>query len=487
MKLDGRGAAVVLCLIVALDAIVRIRAAIGNTNFIYGDALAPISLLDQIYHRESIDLSRQAWLLPVSLAGILRVFGEGIGFHRLFIAYSGATAIVTTLTLPLTYALARRFMAPWEALIPVLLLSINASLFVHSDFPNPKQFYMLLFTASLVALDREQPAMAIMLAALGMLIRWEGALLLVLIAGYLACTDRRWRLTGPLAAILAIIVALGIHLVFSTTPFGFLINTGAVRPAWTLPHSAGDFVQLLVGELNWKFEKLHALAVNMTIPGLILASIGAIVAVEKRRSFALPIFYWFGYEGVMLIFTLILPVGNIVSAGFVQQLQTAPVARYYQVLTPVMCIFAYLGLRQVVMLFKRPAYAACVAAVVLVMFALHQIITARNTYANEMRAFAQSGFIANIADVAEWFRANHVRRSDIVLAKADQGALQYMDTVMVDTYYNFHVFHFSILSGRNRTNCTGDNLDNPNYFARFYHILRWSMWISFPWVGPPNI
>ncbi len=467
-----------LAAIMAVDLGVKFSLAAGNTNFIEGDGLAPFSLLDQFYHHENVDLSRQPWLLPWFLASLLRYLGDFSNFQSLFSAYAVTSALAAALCLPFTYLISRRVLGPFEALMPTVLLLFNASFLLASVYPNPTQVYAFFFIVTLDALIRVEEGRskfawaALVASILAMLTRWEGALLLMLTGAFLFTCSIRCTLprsTGPIAATIAVAalaLALAIHAEASSTPFGFLINTNAVAsPLSAFKHGWANLTDVVVASLNWKFEKLHALGVNVTTPALILAGVGTTVVLAKCPVLLFPAIYWIIYEGIIFIFTLISPVGNISNPQFIDILSTAPVHRYYQILTPVILIFAYLGLKKLLLLLHRRDAQIIIACTVLFPLLLHQGVIARDTYKTVYAPFALSGFRASLLQAANFFRSKDIRRNNIVVARLDRGQLVYVDVLQQVGGYALTVFHFSLLSGRNLTNCTGENLDNPNLFC----------------------
>jgi len=453
----------VLAVITAATAWFWAANALQNANFLEGDALAPFSVFDQFYHHESVDLSRQSWLLPWTLANVLRLYKSTISYHSLFGAYAVATALASGLTVPVVYVLARRFVGPLEAVLPALFLALNTSFGLHALYPNPTQFYALAFTLSLLAFADRRVWLALLFAGIGMMIRIEGALLVLLIGAW-STWRRDWR---PLAAACAAILAmLAIQTLGSATPFGFLINTQAAKPVGALLNDQSvDRLQAIVGALNWKFEKLHAIALNLTMPGLMLAAIGGWLAVRDRPTLGLAPLYLLAYEAVMLVYTLAVPIGNIVNPGFSTVLSVGPVDRYYEILSPIASVFVYLGLRAITEA-MLPWVRSAIIAILFALYGLHQLVTFSNTFAATDQHFADGTVVSDAIKVSEYFRHENVRSQDIVLARETPRGLQYVNVIPANGgTYQFHVFHLAILSGHNRVNCTGDNLDNPNLFC----------------------
>jgi hypothetical protein len=462
-----------------IDIAFRTGAAWNNTNFIQGDTLAPFSLLDLFYHHQPVDLSRQPWLLPYLLSLILRVVDGHLGYRALFGAYGVTTALAASLCVPCVFVIARRFVGRFEALIPALLLSANTSFFIASVYPNPTQLYALcvtLVTLLLLYLDRRPTlfaAAAMLTAALGVLIRWEGALPLAMVTVYLAAKMRRGKvpIAAGIATYLGVAVLLVLALIFqftnSSTPFAFLHNTNAVPASAVTQWSIGHVADLLVQSLSWKFEKISALSLNLTIFGVILAGIGAVEAAECRSVVLFAVIYWIGYEAVMFVFTLLQPITSDYYLLFHEQLNTVPASRYYEVLTPALVVLGYLGARRVFALTSQLGLFRAVLAIALVaLYVLHQVTVTRTTYVSQYWSYARQGLIADFVAAAEFFRRHDIHDTDIAMAKANGTELEYVDMMPSGVpSYALHTFHFSILSGHNRTNCTGYNLDNPNLFC----------------------
>lgn len=463
-----------------IDITIRSVAAFNNTNFLSGDALAPFSLFDQFYHNEAVDVSRQMWLLPWISAKIIQLFNHDLSYHTLFALYNIFTALAASLTLPILYLLSLRFLTPYGALIPVVLLSINTSFFLESIFNNPTQVYalcMTLVTLCLVNFDRWPIRMAILAAfsaGVGFLIRWEGILLLSLVTIFLFWEGWHKRFSILIAGIIGFI-ALGLifktiilHISLSTSPFAFLANTNAVAAPFSLLHmNLQQLTELLVRSLSWKLEKLNALSVNLTLLGIILGTIGALVAAEKRPIVLFPIVYWIGYEATMFLFTLIVPVGSSDYLSFTTNLNTLPVDRYYQIFTPVFLLLICLGSKHLLELLPRIRFLKSTIAVsVIALFAIQQIYITSYTYFNQYYSYARNSSLNEILSLAEYFRTQHVRDKDIGIVRYDKLTLKYSNNFESSFKdYTLHCFHFSILSGHNRTNCTGYNLVNPNLFC----------------------
>jgi hypothetical protein len=451
---------IIVGLLTLCVALVQGWAGLANTNFAKGDALAPFSILDQFYAGESVDLSRQGWLLPLLLGNLLRLIGSDLSYHQLFDALATVTALSGAATLPLTYVLARRWCGPFESLIPVALLAINTSFFLHSVIPNPTQVYVLCFMATLVAVDRRAWGAALAIATVSVLIRYEGMLLLLLVAGWITAaslrrTAPRFLLyVAPVSAVLAIAAILCVQVTSSSIPLGFLKNTNAMQAPPV------HFSHRLVSALAWKFDKLHAFGVNMTMGGMILAAIGG--ALMPATVVVFSAMYWLGYEAVMLVYTLAVPIGAA-TPKFAEIVLTPPVPRYYQVFTPPLLILAYVGLREI----SRPSGRAQVAVIglTLVLYAIHQVATAANSYAADYYGYARSGVAADLVGAAEFVRSTGSRNAEVVIAQQDGEGLVYLDRPGGTAAPQLHPFFFSIISGRNRTNCTGYNLVNPNLYC----------------------
>jgi hypothetical protein len=166
----------------------------------------------------------------------------------------------------------------------------------------------------------------------------------------------------------------------------------------------------------------------------------------------------------MLIYTLILPVGNISAPVFSELVSTAPVGRYYQIFTPLLSILAYIGLRSITVGLASGRRVAL--ALIVSLFCVHQVTISQNTYASTFYPFARNGFIGDVIGAAEHIRQTGVRGSDVVIARATGTGLEAVDVTRENMGgYQLHSFHFAIISGHNRTNCTGYNLENPNLFC----------------------
>lgn len=480
-------AAVVLAGLVAADAAVRLAGVAGNTNILQGDVLAPFSMFDQFRVGEAVDLSRQPWVLPWLAARLWHLVGGASDFHSLLVFYSDFTALAVSLTLPLVFLLARRVVGDIEALAATALVACNGSLYLASVYVNPTLvlgFCLTAVTLCLAELDRHPKTMACLAAAagaVGFLARWEGALLLVLANAALLWRARRGvvplRLILGLAA-LSLLLMLGIglaHVLGSSTPFAFLHNTNAVAPAWSiLQDSPSEQLRILIRAIGWKLEKLNAFSADLTFIGVVLAAVGAVYAVPRLPSLAFPLVYWVGYEFVMLLFTLAVPVGDSRYLRFFNVFSTAPVDRYYQIFTPMAMIFVYCGIRYVAVASKRsldlPVLRSLLRAIVVsfvaIFLVLYPAYTAWQSYAAEDWPTSRTGLAADFIRTADFFRANRLRGRDIDIVKQGRHGLDYIDTFPSTVAgYALTVFHFSILSGHNRVNCTGYDLDNPNLFC----------------------
>lgn len=484
--------AVVLAGLVAVDAAVRLAGVSGNTNFLQGDVLAPFSMFDQFRAGEAVDLSRQSWVLPWLAARLWNLGGGAPSFHSLLVHYSDFTAIAVSLTLPLVFLLARRVVSDIEALATTALAACNGSLYLASVYVNPTLalgFCLTAVTLCLATLDRRPKTMACLAAAAGaagFLVRWEGALLLVLANAALLLRAHRGivplRLALGLAACsLLLMLGIGVaHVLDSSTPFAFLHNTNAVAPAWSIVRDPpGEQLRVLIRAIGWKVEKLNAFSANLTFVGVVLAAVGAMYALPRLPSLAFPLVYWLGYEVVMLLFTLAVPIGNSQYLRFFNIFSTAPVDRYYQIFTPIAMIFVYCGIRCIAIAseraldlpWMRPLLRAAVISLVVVFFVLYPVYTAWQTYAAEYWPSSRTGLVADFVRTADFFRANRLRGRDIDIAKQGQNGLEYVDSFPSTVAgYALTVFHFSILSGHNHVNCTGYDLDDPNLFCSvLYH------------------
>ncbi|HEV2099375.1 MAG TPA: hypothetical protein VGR45_10675 [Stellaceae bacterium] len=473
--------------LIGADIAIRLAGVAGNTNFLQGDVLAPFSLFDQFRAGEAADLSRQPWILPWFAAQIWRLAGSRSDFHSLLTFYSAFSAVAVSLTLPLVFLLARRAVSDVEALLATLLVACNASLYLASIYISPTLVLGLCLTGvtlCLAELPRRPIAMAcltVLAGAAGFLARWEGALLLVLANTALLGAARRGVVPLRVVLVLAgasLLLMFGIgvaHIRGSSTPFAFLHNTNAIAPAWSFfGDSPGEQLRITIRAISWKMEKLNAFSVDLTFIGVVLAAIGAVNVLPRLPALAFPIIYWVCYELVMLVFTLIVPIGSDHYLTFFDVLSTGPVDRYYQIFTPVATILLYCGLRSIVVAvehtlgFKAARWLVSGAAGVFLaaLFAVYPVYTAQRTYFDQYWPFARTGIAADLVDTADFFRGSGVRGRDIYVARDTAHGLEFVDTFPSSAPgYALSVFHFSILSGHNRVNCTGYNLDDPNLFC----------------------
>ena len=468
----------IILALLTFDAYFRIGSALNNTNFLVGDGLAPFSLFDQIYHGEAVDIARQQPVAAWLASKIIALLAPTENFMKLFSYYSAFSALFATLSIANTYIIARRWLGIYEAFVPATLLSLNASYFLASQFPNPTQIYGFIFLNWLLALDfgRRNCCYYILSVAIGLLatlVRWEGALLVVL-SSFVAIYDARkyhldLRMTiGALAvAAFGLIAIVGAHSIGSSVPFAFLKNTNALTITDTfISASFEEKLQRLTGSLNWKFEKVNALSTNMTVFGLIFSIAGFFALPKKDQLVKLLILYFLSYELVMFIFTIIVPVGNITRPLHVEIFNTAPVHRYYQIYSPVLSILAYIGLKNLVMSSLSSRIGVITGIGLFLLFVTHQIVTRNNTYRQIYFPTSRAGAVKDIVDVAQELRNLKIRNRDIAIVARVGEQYEFLDLLTSPiSNYSFGAFHFAILSGNNRVNCVGWDLVDPNRFC----------------------
>jgi hypothetical protein len=447
-------------LLLILDLAVRLSVATHNSNWTSGDLLGPFMLVDQFFHQEPPNTFRQQWLLPMLISGLMKLLNTPDQFLAMLYTCNAVTAVTSSLVHIPIYIAARKLFGSKSAIWVTLLLFSNSLFLISSFYFNPTQTYTLFFTIAIVMMvffehhkdsDYFLPVLAIVIG-LSYFIRHEGVILITTFACFIAWGFKtkkisRKQVIYSLFILMTLIISNQVfRLSFTNHPWAFMANTGAVnKPFSVLNFSLEHLFNLVITSFNFKLEKMVAFVVNLTFLGILFMPLGYYYLINhKTFDFFWIFLYWLIYEVVMFIYTLVLPVADNSYLITLHQFQPLPVPRYYQVFTPLLILFVYVGIQ-----FSTGCIASgkkmrkMIVHGLLLAFMIHQLTLTYNFYKNHYASFNQ-GSEGDFIATAQFFRDHQIRNANIL-------------------YYNNELskyVYFSVISGGNTVNCWDANPDS---------------------------
>jgi hypothetical protein len=193
---------------------------------------------------------------------------------------------------------------------------------------------------------------------------------------------------------------------------------------------------------------------------VILAALGAGMFVRRRRFAVMAVTYCVLYEIVMLVFTLVLPIGEERHLQLLAYYNPLSVPRYYQIYTPFLCMFLLAALLMLIPRMKYVKLRGAILTCLVMGFCAYQVALGYYTYRLSIQPMSTNPDVQFAYELSNVFRSHGIRGSGMLITTV-QGAEARVPSNQSQSYY-CHPGLLAILTGNNDVNCWSFDLARPN-------------------------